>query len=167
MSGGLAWLNALPASEAQAALMQCCGSTKWAAAMASLRPFGSKDALMEAADRAWWALGREDWLEAFSHHPRIGERPTASGTASEWARQEQAGAASASRDTATRLAELNRQYEQVFGHVYLVCATGKTAEQMLAILEARLKNDAATELREAAEQQRQITRLRLERLLSQ
>lgn len=134
--------------------------------MVGRRPYADREALFAAAQDEWWRLAREDWLEAFSHHPRIGERPTGGGAAA-WARQEQAGAASASEDTARRLMALNREYERRFGHVYLVCATGKTADQMLAILESRLANNAATELREAAEQQSQITRLRLERLLSE
>lgn len=167
MSGGVDRLNALASEEAKAALTQCCGSSRWAAAMALRRPFATREELFDAADAEWWGLDSSDWLEAFSHHPRIGERPTGSGGASVWARQEQAGAAGASNATAQRLATLNREYEQRFGHVYLVCATGKTADQMLAILESRLTNDAAAELREAAEQQRQITRLRLERLLSE
>lgn len=167
MSGDVERLNALPRGEALEALLRCCGSSRWAEAMVAQRPFAGRNALFAAAESEWWGLDPADWLEAFSHHPRIGERPTGSGGAAAWARQEQAGASSASAETARRLEELNREYERRFGHVYLVCATGKTADQMLAILELRLTNDAVKELREAAEQQRQITRLRLERLLSE
>ncbi len=168
MSGGLDELNAMTSKDAQGAFLRCCGSQAWARRMAALRPFAHEKDVYSAALREWGALGREDWLEAFEHHPRIGERSMErAGATADWAKQEQAGAASASRETFRLLEEGNRAYEQKFGHVYLVCASGKTAEQMLAILESRLGNDATTELRIAAEQQSEITRLRLERLLKQ
>ena len=165
----LAGLNALPAAEADAAFLACCGSTRWAREMASRRPFGDAAALAAAADEAWWSLDPEDWDEAFRAHPRIGERkaaPSQGARAAAWSSQEQAGAAAAGEDVAAALAEGNHAYEARFGRIYIVCATGKTAEEMLAILRARLANDDATELRAAAAEQAKITRLRLEKLLA-
>lgn len=168
MSGGLARLNAMGSESAREAFLRCCGSTRWAATMTELRPFASPEALFLAAECEWWKLDTSQWLEAFGRHPRIGERPQENaGASTSWARQEQSGAASASERTSLRLRELNTEYEERFGHVYLICATGRTADEMLAILESRLANDADAEMREAAEQQRQITRLRLERLLNE
>jgi OHCU decarboxylase len=137
--------------------------------MASRRPFGSVPALLAAADEVWWSLDAEDWHEAFRAHPRIGEtkaqaRQTA--RASAWSAQEQSGAARADDGVTAALAEGNRAYEARFGHIYIVCATGKTAPEMLDILRARLAHDAETELRVAAGEQAKITRLRLEKLLA-
>ena len=127
----------------------------------------TRNALFEAADHHWRNLEREDWLEAFSHHPQIGEK-AASGSDSHrrWAAGEQAGARIAAEDVKTRMARGNRSYYDKFGYIYIVCATGKSAEEMLALLENRLQNDPARELPIAAEQQRHITRLRLEKLLA-
>ena len=160
-------LNALSAADAEAELLACCGSRRWAREMAARRPFADVAALLAAADEVWWALGPDDWHEAFRAHPRIGERkaaPAQGARAASWSAQEQAGAAG--DDVAAALAEGNRAYEERFGHIYIVCATGKTADEMLAILRARLANDAATELRAAAAEQAKITRLRLEKLLA-
>ncbi len=123
------------------------------------RPYADDRALLEAADRAWWELGREDWLQAFSAHPRIGER-----SADSWSRWEQAGVDGAGADIRRRLAAGNEAYERRFGHVYLVCATGREAPELLADLETRLTNDPARELRIAATEQAKIIRLRLEKL---
>ena len=180
-SSALERLNHLPAEEAQARLLSCCGSREWARRLAAKRPFGSAEALAEAAGRIWASLSREDWLEAFAAHPRIGagtekgtdsfNRPSLSGAERKtdlsrfWARGEQAGARSATPETLARLADANRRYEDRFGHVFIVCASGKSAAEMLALAEARLHNDAQTELAIAAEEQRQITRLRLAKLL--
>jgi 2-oxo-4-hydroxy-4-carboxy-5-ureidoimidazoline decarboxylase len=114
--------------------------------------------MMEAADRAWWELSPQDWRDAFAAHPRIGES-----SADARARQEQSGVQGAEAETLARLAAGNRAYEARFGYIYIVCASGKTAAEMLAILESRLGNDPEAELRIAAEQQSQITRLRLEK----
>jgi len=165
----LAELNALPATEAEAAFLACCGSTRWARDMASRRPYADVEALTAAADEAWWSLDPADWDQAFRAHPRIGERkaaPAQGARAAAWSSQEQAGAASAGGDVAAALAEGNQAYEARFGRIYIVCATGKTAEEMLAILRARLANDDATELRAAAAEQAKITKLRLEKLLA-
>lgn len=153
-------LDALPGDAATRELQQCCGSERWAAAMTARRPFGSTERLAQVADEVWWSLEPGDWLEAFSHHPRIGER------ASGWARDEQTGARGASDETAKALATLNHEYERTFGHVFLIFATGKTADEMLAALKDRLNNDAATELRNGAVEQSKITKRRLEKLLS-
>ncbi|HEX8906245.1 MAG TPA: 2-oxo-4-hydroxy-4-carboxy-5-ureidoimidazoline decarboxylase [Longimicrobiaceae bacterium] len=165
----LAELNALPEDEAFAAFLTCCGSTRWAGEMAARRPFRSQADVHDTAGDVWDELGPEDWDEAFAAHPRIGERkaaPAQSAQAAAWSAQEQSGAASAGQDVAAALAEGNREYEERFGRIYIVCATGKTAEEMLAILRARLANDPETELRAAAGEQAKITRLRLEKLLA-
>jgi OHCU decarboxylase len=165
----LAELNALPADAAAAAFLTCCGSTRWAREMARRRPFRGQAGVHAAADEAWLALDPDDWDEAFRAHPRIGERkaaPSQGARAAAWSAQEQSGAASAGDDVAAALAAGNHAYEERFGRIYIVCATGKTADEMLAILRARLANDAATELRAAAAEQAKITQLRLEKLLA-
>jgi OHCU decarboxylase len=160
--------NALPSAKAEAFLMDCCGCARWAAETRAQRPFAGVSALLAAADTLWRHLQREDWLEAFSHHPQIGEK-AASGSQSHrrWAEGEQTGARTATEDVKTRMARGNRAYFEKFGYIYIVCATGKSAEEMLALLEQRLQNDPVAELTIAAEQQRQITRLRLEKLLAE
>jgi OHCU decarboxylase len=161
-------LNALGDEEAAAELLTCCGSPIWARQMARLRPFLSEGEMLEAADRVWWSLNPEDWLEAFHAHPRIGEREAQAAQgerAAVWSEQEQAGAASAGSDAASALAEGNRAYEQRFGHIYIVRAAGRTAGEMLENQRERLANDPETELRIAAGEQAKITRLRLEKLL--
>jgi OHCU decarboxylase len=150
--------NALPRVEAIARLLSCCGSTEWAQQMEEARPFPDLPALLDAADRVWRSLSETDRQEAFRAHPRIGER--VSGQAAE----EQSGARDASEATLAALDRANREYEEKFGRVFLVCATGKSAEEMLALCGARLHNDAGTEMRVAAEEQRKITRLRLQKL---
>ena len=159
-------LNALPPEPAQRALLDCCGSTAWARAMATSRPFADEAALHARGDAAWDALARDDRLEAFAAHPRIGERAAAAtGTHARWSAQEQAAAGGAGEDVARALVEGNRAYEERFGHVFLICATGRSADEMLAELRRRMSNDAATELDVAAEEQRKIMHLRLEKLL--
>jgi OHCU decarboxylase len=130
--------------------------------MVAARPFESADALFGASDGIWRFLGRDDWLEAFAAHPRIGERAAAG-----WPSDEQTGAAAADEPTRARFTQANREYDRRFGHIFIVCATGKAAAEMLALLETRLGNDPATELAIAAEEQRKITRLRLEKLLAE
>lgn len=153
-------LDAAPSAVAGRALQQCCGSARWVAAMLARRPFGTEDALLRAADECWWTLGTSDWLEAFSHHPRIGDR------AAGWAADEQSGVRGASDDTTRQLATLNRQYERKFGHVFLIFASGKDAATMLAELQRRITSDPAAELRAAAAEQAKITALRLRKLLA-
>jgi OHCU decarboxylase len=166
---GLERLNALSEKEAEAELLKCCGSTHWARRLAMERHFHDLQELLAKADAVWWALDAEDWLEAFSRHPKIGEKESARAQAEvarEWSEQEQSGTNLADEETRLALAEANREYERKFGHIYIICATGKTAAEMLSILRERLRNDADKELRVAAEEQRRITHLRLQKLLT-
>ena len=168
LSSALARWNALPEMEAAEELLACCGSQRWAQELTRLRPFGSDAVLFETSDRVWWGLRSEDWEAAFRSHPRIGERkaPTvATKQSAAWSRQEQDGVDAQNAATLAELARRTEEYEARFGRVFLVCATGKSAAEMLEILTRRLGNDAATELRESAEQQRQITQLRLRKWL--
>jgi 2-oxo-4-hydroxy-4-carboxy-5-ureidoimidazoline decarboxylase len=158
---GLARLNGLPAEAAEAALRACCASGRWAAAVAAGRPYATPAALHQTAGRAWWALETADWLEAFAAHPRIGERERADAAA----RREQAGVVGAPAETLAALADGNRRYEERFGHVFLVFASGRGADELLAELRRRLEADPEEELRAAAGEQAKITRLRLERLI--
>ena len=144
-----------------AELRSCCGSSTWVEAFASARPFSDWDEMTGAADRIWSKLGSEDWMEAFRAHPRIGEKKANA----RWTSDEQSGTRLASKGTMDALAAGNIDYERKFGHIYLVCATGRTADDMLANLRERMKNETATELRIAAEEQRRITQLRLEKLV--
>jgi len=154
-------LNRLPEHRAEAEFTRCCGSMRWARLMSGERPFGSAEVLAAVAQRLWWSLAAADWLEAFAAHPRIGERAR-----SAWAAEEQAGTATMSDTTRQRLAHLNHEYEGRFGYTFLVCATGKSADDLLQILERRLLNEPAEELQIAADEQRKITGLRLARLLT-
>lgn len=162
-------LNSMPAPQAEAELLRCCGSRAWVGQMLSHRPFKNLTSMCETADRVWHKLSKNDWLEAFTHHPRIGDvgalRAKFAST-SAWASEEQKGAAEASEDTLQKLATGNQAYEKHFGHIFLVCATGKSATQMLTLLEERMGNEAESEIRIAAGEQAKITRLRLEKLLS-
>jgi OHCU decarboxylase len=160
-----AW-NQADEAAAQHAMIACCGSRRWAAAMVALRPFESVESLSLAADEVWSAMEEPDWLEAFACHPRIGERAPprtahAAAKSAEWSMQEQSSAAQAAERTLVELEAGNALYEERYGFTYIVCATGKSAAEMLAILKRRLASDRATELREAAGQQRQITQIRL------
>ncbi len=147
-------------------LMRCCGSTRWVEAMLNQRPFRNEQHVYNCAALCWRQLGRKDWLEAFSHHPRIGDLRGTHGTHRAWAEGEQAGATRAEQSVRTALAEANREYEKKFGHVFLICATGKSGEEMLGLLRNRLCNNPETELAIAAAEQEKITRIRLEKLLS-
>jgi OHCU decarboxylase len=161
VTGGLDKFNALSPEEAEAQLLRCGGSGQWARAVCAARPFASPEAAWEAADSAWNELDREGWLEAFRSHPRIGDRAV-----SGWESEEQAGARSASEQVSDALARGNRAYEERFGHIYIVFASGKSAEEMLRLLGERLDNDPDTELAAAAAEHRKITRSRLEKLLA-
>ena len=149
-------------------MLKCCGSSRWAEGVAACRPFRNVAELLEAADRVWRELSPEDWLEAFRSHPKIGERKAAAEVSEEshrWSEREQAGAREASAATLAALAEANKVYEEKFGFIFIVCAAGKSAAEMLTILDSRLNNERGAELRVAAEEQRRITRLRLQKLL--
>jgi OHCU decarboxylase len=160
-------LNALPPAQAEAVLLDCCGSARWASKMAARRPFAGLNDLHEAADSIWQNLEPADCLETFGRHPQIGEKAAIGSESSRrWAEGEQAGARVAAENVKTKLAQGNRAYREKFGYIFIVRATGKSAEEMLALLEQRLQNDSSHELHIAAEQQRLITRLRLEKLLT-
>ncbi len=165
----VAELDALPGPEARAALVRCCGADRWVETMLAARPFGDRAGLLAAADRADAALGEADWREAFAHHPRIGDvaalRERFAATAA-WAGDEQRGATGAPEATLLALAEGNRAYEARFGWIFIVYATGRNADEMLALLRARLGNDPARELAIAAGEQARITRSRLDKLLA-
>lgn len=162
-------INSLPVDEARAALERCCGSARWVDQMLARRPFANRAELFRAAEEADQALTDADWREAFSHHPRIGDvaalRTKFASTAT-WAAGEQSGAAVANDETLQALAAGNDAYFEKFGFIFIVCATGKTADEMLALLRARLPNPPGEEIAVAAAEQAKITRLRLEKLLS-
>jgi 2-oxo-4-hydroxy-4-carboxy-5-ureidoimidazoline decarboxylase len=155
--------NQADESAAMDAMIACCGARRWAEGMVALRPIESIVELSEAADRVWSMMQEADWMEAFACHPRIGESRTAHASKKSvaWSKQEQASVSSADERVLAELDAGNLLYEERFGFTYIVCATGKSAEEMLSILNRRLANDRAAELREAAEQQRQITQIRL------
>jgi OHCU decarboxylase len=168
MGQGIERLNGLPREEAEGELLKCCGSSRWAREVASRRPFGSAEELMDEADEVWRSLGAADWLEAFSRHPKIGERKAASAQTEQeraWSADEQSKVGEADEAAREELARLNQVYAEKFGYIFIVCATGRTPAEMLALLRARLTNDAEAEIRVAAEEQRRITRLRLQKLL--
>jgi OHCU decarboxylase len=158
----------MPAREAEAELLKCCGSQNWAREIVAARPYNSLDELMTAADRVWWSLDSQDWLKAFLSHPKIGETKAAAATtarAQRWSEDEQSGVRDAAAETRHALVELNEMYEEKFGYIFIVCASGKSSEEMLAILRERLPNNADDELRIAAGEQAKITELRLRKLL--
>lgn len=169
MSSRLAAWNAAQESDAMEAVLACCGARRWAAAMVDSRPLRSVEELSAAADRLWGTMKEPDWLEAFRCHPRIGERKAgpAAARAAAWSRQEQAGVSDAESRVLAELTDGNALYEQRFGFTYIVCATGKSAAEMLAILNRRLGNSRDEELREAAEQQRLIMQIRLRKWLAE
>lgn len=166
----LAELNMLQGEAARKEFERCCGAHAWVAAMLEARPFADRASLHAAAAHAASGLSRGDWLEAFAHHPRIGDvaalREKFAATAA-WASAEQGGAAGAPDTVLEALARGNRAYEQRFGYIFIVCASGKRADEMLAVLESRLPNDPDRELDVAAAEQMKITRLRLDKLLEE
>ena len=143
----------------EAQLLYCCASTRWAQELAK-HSFPNPKEVYATADSVWWSLAPEDWQEAFRAHPKIGEKPN-----SESSRKEQATARHASEATLTELRDLNKQYEARFGYIFIIFANGKAAHSILEQLKRRMSNDPAAELRVAAEEQRQITHLRLARFL--
>jgi 2-oxo-4-hydroxy-4-carboxy-5-ureidoimidazoline decarboxylase len=160
-------INAWNDAQAREAFGRCCGSMRWSREMAQLRPFESEAALLDAADRLWWNLAPSDWLEAFASHPRIGDREPPrlehAATAA-WSAGEQSGTEHAAANVLADLAEMNRRYEARFGFIYIVCATGRSAEELLGILKARLANTSEDEIQCAAAEHAKITRLRLEKV---
>lgn len=162
MSDGLAGFNALPVEEAERRLRGCFANHKWAARVAGRRPYQELGALLAAAGAAFGDLGPDDWSAAIASHPRIGERGGHAPASSE---QEQGRAMQASAETLAALAGENRRYEARFGHVFLIAASGRSAEEILAEVRRRIDNESAAELDEAARELRNITRIRLERML--
>lgn len=178
MTAVLARWNFLPFEAAVDEILPCCGSRAWASGMARRRPVSDEAALLAASDETWRALADSDWLEAFRSHPRIGEsRINESGRidswelettmprSSAWSEAEQRAVTVAGDSVKSALARGNQEYEQRFGRIFIVCATGKTPAEILKILERRLKNDERSELQEAANEQRQITQIRLRKWL--
>jgi OHCU decarboxylase len=163
----LAEINELPREEAIEILLDCCGSPKWAEDMADARPFRTLEHFFDEADQIWFDLSTVDHLEAFAAHPKIGETKEAGQGErfSEWSSAEQVGVSDAADETKAALVEVNRLYHEKFGFIFIVCATGISADEMLAIAKARVRNSVETELKIAAEEQSKITRLRLEKLL--
>jgi 2-oxo-4-hydroxy-4-carboxy-5-ureidoimidazoline decarboxylase len=167
MNDVLARWNNLLATEAAEEILPCCGSKAWAREVAKQRPLPEETALIGACDKVWWGLDQADWLEAFCSHPRIGESKAHLGSArsSKWSGEEQRRVGTADEAVKAALAEANQVYEERFHRTFIICASNKSAEEILGILRARLENDEAMELREAAEQQRQITHIRLKKWL--
>jgi OHCU decarboxylase len=159
----LAGLNAADRESARAELLLCCASTAWVDAMVARRPYADPESLLQVAETVWWSLSTSDWLEAFAAHPRLGDGLV--GTNTRWSRMEQAAAASAAAAVLSALTECNRAYEDRFGHVFLMSAMGKTADEMLESCRERLHNKPDTESSVAAGEQAKITDLRLRRLL--
>lgn len=161
-------LDAMKPDQARGIFAECCGSSKWVNEMTAMRPFRTFDNVLKGADEAADKLDAEDWLEAFAHHPRIGEKAAsapAHGATTEMAAEEQSGVDAAANDVKAALMNANREHELKFGYIYIVCATGKSADEMLGIARKRLNNDAEKELAISADEQRKITRLRLEKLI--
>jgi OHCU decarboxylase len=162
-------LNSLTANEAAAEFLKCCGSNNWARRMVAERPFMSLNKLLDSADQIWWSLEPREWLEAFHSHPKIGESKAAAAVAAaaqRWSEDEQSGMRDSAAETIAALAKLNREYEEKFGYIFIVCASGKSSEEMLEILRQRLENDREEELRIAAAEQAKITELRLKKLIA-
>jgi OHCU decarboxylase len=162
LSDALERFNRLSGAEAERDLYSCCASTAWASRVAARRPYAEIELLLQTADEEWLALGPQVWLEALEGHPRIGEQGGHSPASSE---REQRVVRTTTVETLTALAEENRRYEARFGHVFLISASGRTADEILAAIRQRMNNSADVEVRVAAEEHRKITRLRLERLL--
>ena len=162
-------LNNLSAEKTIEELFKCCGSTMWATKLATNKPFKNTQQLLEISDKIWMDCSKPDGLEAFTHHPKIGDVKTLEkkfASTKEWAGKEQAGVDLATHATLKKLAEGNQTYENKFGFIFIVCATGKTANQMLVLLNARLPNNPETEFKIAMQEQNKITHIRLEKLLS-
>lgn len=169
MSDVLVRWNGLSLGKAVEEILPCCGSKAWAHQMAARRPISNEAALLVACDEVWKNVLESDWMEAFRSHPRIGESraPAASPARSaSWSGEEQHRVTTAGEDVKAALAEGNRTYEQRFNRIFIVCAAGKSAPEILELLQRRLRNDEGTELLEAAEQQRQIAHIRLKKWLT-
>lgn len=160
--------NSLSKKEAAEVLAHCCGASRWVTELESLRPFQSRKAIFEAGSKVWNRLSEKDWKEAFTHHPKIGDLESLKekfASTRVWAAEEQKGSAEASVSVLQALALANQTYENRFGYIFIVCATGKKAEEMLSLLEARLTNEPEVEIKVAAEEQSKIMQIRLEKLI--
>jgi 2-oxo-4-hydroxy-4-carboxy-5-ureidoimidazoline decarboxylase len=168
MNKVLARWNKLDAQTAAREILPCCGSEVWANSLAAARPIPDEKSLLDTSAAIWQSLPTKSWQQAFDSHPRIGQQHAkrqATEQSIRWSAQEQSTAQNTADSTKQALAEANRRYEEKFHRIFIVCANGKSSAEILSILESRMNNDPATELREAAEQQRQITELRLHRWL--
>jgi 2-oxo-4-hydroxy-4-carboxy-5-ureidoimidazoline decarboxylase len=162
-------LNNLDISQRWIELSKCCGATAWIEKMAGIFPVYDSNELFDKAEEIWFSCNEKDWREAFSHHPKIGDinslKEKFADTAG-WAANEQSGALETSQTEIEALARLNIQYEEKFGYIFIVCASGKSAEEMLHMLESRLKNKPEDEIMIAMREQNKITKIRLQKLLS-
>lgn len=161
------WLNGLPAEQAEQQFRKCCGASWWCQQMTKARPLQDQSELTNKADQLFDQMSSDGWLEAFASHPKIGDleslRMKLAGNR-QWSSSEQAGIQQCDEETIIGLAEGNHEYQQRFGYIFIVCATGLSAAEMLSKLRSRLQNDDETELKIAAAQQRKITHLRLAKL---
>ena len=167
-------LNTLPRQQLIEQLIQCCGSSAWVNKMLPFFPAEDLVEVLEDAEEQWYQCSEEDWKEAFARHPKIGDMDslkkkfasTADRIAIGWASGEQSAVETASQQTIEALAKGNKEYEKKFGYIFIVCATGKSADEMLGLLTTRLLNDPKDEIEVAADEQNKITKLRLEKLLN-
>lgn len=162
-------LNILPKEQLKEELFKCCGSVNWVNKMLPFFPADDMVELLEDAEEQWYQCSKEDWLEAFTHHSKIGDIDSLQkkfASTAQWASGEQSGASGASREVLESLARGNKLYEDKFGYIFIVCATGKSAEEMLELLELRLPNSPEEEIKIAMDEQNKITKLRIEKLLS-
>ena len=161
-------LNILPKEQLKEELLKCCGSSAWVNKMLPFFPADDMVELLEDAEEQWFLCSEQDWKEAFSHHPKIGDvesLKTKFNSTATWASGEQSGVAAASQQTLEALAKANKLYEEKFGYIFIVCATGKSADEMLTMLQTRLQNSPEVEIEIAADEQNKITKLRIEKLL--
>lgn len=162
-------LNALPKEQIREELFKCCGSSRWANLLSELFPYNNKESLLYSSEKIWKQLDKEDWLEAFTHHPKIGDVKSLQkkfASTAKWASGEQSAVSKASDEVIQALAYGNSLYEDKFGFIFIVCATGKSADEMLGLLKQRLPNNKEEEILIAAEEQNKITAIRLEKLLA-
>ena len=161
-------LNEMDTDEAGKIFSQCCGSSNWISRMVKCRPYSSEFELIKNSEEIWFALNKNDWIEAFEHHPRIGDLNSLKEKYSDtklMAGKEQSGVESASDKVLSELSTFNKEYENKFGYIFIVCATGKSADEMLSLVRERIHNSAEEEIHIAAAEQNKITKLRLEKLL--
>lgn len=161
-------LNTLPRQQLSDVLLKCCGSPAWVNKMLPFFPAEDLVEILEDAEEQWFLCSEADWKEAFAHHPRIGDLDSLQkkfASTAEWASGEQSGVRSASQEMLAALAEANKKYEKKFGYIFIVCAAGKSAGEMLALLETRMQNSLEVEIEMAADEQNKITKLRIEKLL--